>query len=601
MPNTRTSDENSAAALDGTELVRIVQAGGNAKATTAAFASLASIGLVISSIAALRLLPMSGSGRAFVLGYYANGDGGGGPYYYDPADTTSADNGGTIIVAADAGRWKLAHTGTVSAMQFGARGDGASDDTAAINAAVTACRSVYFPGGHTFMVTNAIATPSNTTLYGDGWASVIKTVTMANGGSGNGQRIIAIEGVSNVNVRDLALDNSGITVFSSGNRAINASGSSNYTIERVYAKVNGALIGSIGCSNYRVINNEIFFSSSDSAAHNNGMIDNWGGSNNFLIHGNHINGNSIGQYGVLVTGLATDGTTATPCFQFTISNNRINNCSQNGIWVQGRSGLCYEFAVSNNVVDTAVFYGIAGSDSYDFTVNGNVVKNTGSNNLRLFNETPGTWTNPNYGARQCSVTGNIFEGSNTSASSNNDTGSAVSITDASQAVSFTSNVIRGSAHRYYMFLGTNSTGIDVKGEQMQAGTVGTILNQSSSAATNTIPGGNTTTPTLTAVQNVAASTAYATTLFRREGGTVYFSGRVDITPTANATTTQLGISIPIASNFANNYDAAGTANTQFGVIAAINADTTNKRLQLQWTSTNTSNNAFYFSGSYIVR
>lgn len=40
MPNTRTSDENSAATLDGTELVRIVQAGGNAKATTAAIAAL---------------------------------------------------------------------------------------------------------------------------------------------------------------------------------------------------------------------------------------------------------------------------------------------------------------------------------------------------------------------------------------------------------------------------------------------------------------------------------------------------------------------------------------------------------------------------------
>lgn len=40
MPNTRTSDEISAAPLDGSELVRIVQAGGNAKTTTGAIAGL---------------------------------------------------------------------------------------------------------------------------------------------------------------------------------------------------------------------------------------------------------------------------------------------------------------------------------------------------------------------------------------------------------------------------------------------------------------------------------------------------------------------------------------------------------------------------------
>ncbi len=89
---------------------------------------------VVDSIAALRLLlKTSPSKYAFVTGYYAAWDGGGGNYSLDAADTTSADDGGSIIVAADGGRWKLARTNYVSVRQFGAKGNGANNDSTAIN------------------------------------------------------------------------------------------------------------------------------------------------------------------------------------------------------------------------------------------------------------------------------------------------------------------------------------------------------------------------------------------------------------------------------------------------------------------------------------
>lgn len=86
------------------------------------------------SLAALRLLPKTGSTRVLVFGYAVAGDQGGGQYYYDPSDTSSADNGGTIIVAADAGRWKFIGTPTVHT--FGAKGDGTTYDGAAVSAAI---------------------------------------------------------------------------------------------------------------------------------------------------------------------------------------------------------------------------------------------------------------------------------------------------------------------------------------------------------------------------------------------------------------------------------------------------------------------------------
>lgn len=108
------------------------------------------------------------------------------------------------------------------------------------------------------------------------------------------------------------------------------------------------------------------------------------------------------------------------------------------------------------------------------------------------------------------------------------------------------------------------------------------------------------TPTLTNTTNLDASTAYQAQ-YLRVGATVTVSGKVDVDPTA-AGQVQLGISVPVASNFGATEDLAGCASAiaVAGQCAGIYADTANDRAILEFITTDTSNRIMFFTFSYQI-
>ena len=108
------------------------------------------------------------------------------------------------------------------------------------------------------------------------------------------------------------------------------------------------------------------------------------------------------------------------------------------------------------------------------------------------------------------------------------------------------------------------------------------------------------TPTLTNGTNVAGSTAFQCQ-YLRVGNQVTVSGKVNINPTSTGAT-ELGFSLPVASNFANEYECGGTGNfsTVAGEGVAVMADSTNNRASFQYVAVDTADKAVYFTFTYTI-
>ena len=121
--------------------------------------------------------------------------------------------------------------------------------------------------------------------------------------------------------------------------------------------------------------------------------------------------------------------------------------------------------------------------------------------------------------------------------------------------------------------------------------------------TNQYVASGTYTPTLTNVANVTGSAAFPSQ-WMRVGNVVTVSGQFTLDPTSASVATQLGISLPIASDFANTYQCGGTAArvpSGVAIAAPIFADVTNNRAVLDVVmDTDVLSWPFAFSFTYLI-
>jgi len=106
------------------------------------------------------------------------------------------------------------------------------------------------------------------------------------------------------------------------------------------------------------------------------------------------------------------------------------------------------------------------------------------------------------------------------------------------------------------------------------------------------------TPTLTNTTNLSGSTAYQLQ-YSRVGDVVSVSGRVGVDPSATGACL-LGVSLPVASNFAASDDCGGVGASGNSDMAAIYGDASGDTALVSWVASDTSDHSMWVNFSYRV-
>ena len=173
--------------------------------------------------------------------------------------------------------------------------------------------------------------------------------------------------------------------------------------------------------------------------------------------------------------------------------------------------------------------------------------------------------------------------------------------------SFIEGRAAGGAGGGYLVIGTSASGATGAADVLTISVTGGITIARDAVTSPASNDGNvfsgTYTPSLTNTTNVAASTAYECQ-YMRVGNVVTVSGRINIDPTLTATASEIGISLPIASNFSAITNLGGTgaiATTTTEVSAGgILADTTNDRAQFRFVAGGVTARDYGFTFTYRV-
>lgn len=263
---------------------------------------------------------------------------------------------------------------------YGAVGDGTTDDTSAIQSALTAAGSakgaVYIPYSTTPYLADpatGLSVPSDIEIFGDGAGSVIKVPNSTNA-SGN---LLRIESKTNVHLRDFVLD---------GNKANQASGT-NYGL--YFASTTDSAATNITTKNFTGVGNHVY--DCDRVVINKCI------STGNTYHGfeaeqargciwDAVRGYSNDRHGIFISPGEVSGT---GCTGNSFVNSTFTSNTQYGIAAGEDAGglsafLSTDNVIANNIVRDNTEYGINLYKVDGFTVTGNEVANNGKFGVYIF-------------------------------------------------------------------------------------------------------------------------------------------------------------------------------------------------------------------------
>lgn len=362
---------------------------------------------------------------------------------------------------------------------FGAKGDGVTDDADAFQAAADA--GDYFVPAGNFLIKRTILVPDDRKIFGLGYRSKIilnsTFVPLNMSWAGGvlpvafGNKLIASSGAgARIEIEGLFIDSSANT---GGVHAVHMRNTQ-------YCRVHGCTFkgGADGTaftmsSKYEVTNNFAFDT-------NNCCYDQWEGSSEGVV-ANNVGIVTLG-YGMLLTGDTSLNTPSTSANVSFTGNTIIGNGTANssvGIWLQSGANLtsnCFSCRATGNYV-RGFQVGIRATGGGGHSITGNSVSNCPSGGLVFSAEVIGN------AAQNCSATGNVLLNCGDAASA------PIVIQSGAANNSITGNTVGAHLSPYSVVLDGTTSANSISGNSMVQGSTGYVSNAGTGNSCNNSPTG----------------------------------------------------------------------------------------------------------------